>query len=74
MNKTDIETDANMIWSLLVKHGTLSYRELAELTGFHDHMLMLSLGWLVREDKVVFNDSSSGVDIGLSRSVSEFYL
>lgn len=74
MNKTDIETDANLIWSLLVKHGNLSYRELAELTGFHDHMMLLSLGWLVREDKVVLNDSSSGVKIELSRSISELYL
>lgn len=73
MNRTDIDADADIIWSLLAKHGTLSYQELAELTGFHDDMLLLSLGWLAREDKIVFHEDALGLHVGLSRSVSEFY-
>lgn len=74
MSKKDINDNADIIWSLLVKHGTLTYQEMVELTGFHDRPLLLALGWLVREDKVFFNESSLGFQVGLSRSISEFYL
>lgn len=61
MNRTDIDADADIIWSLLAERGTLSYQERAELTGFHDRMLLLSLGWLAQEDKIVFHDNVLGL-------------
>lgn len=73
MNKKDLETNAGIIWSLLAKHGKLSFRELTEVTGFRDSVLLLSLGWLAREDKIVFNEHPSGVHVELSHSISEFY-
>jgi hypothetical protein len=54
MLKHDIGVNAGVIWQLLFNSGALSIIEIAELTGYKAKMIMLSLGWLAREDKIRF--------------------
>jgi hypothetical protein len=54
MLKYDIGVNAGVIWHLLLGSGALSVIEIAELTGYREKMIMLSLGWLAREDKIRF--------------------
>jgi hypothetical protein len=73
MYKTDIGINAGVIWRLLSEKGKLSIREIGELTNFRETFLMLSLGWLAREDKINFVETREMLYIELSQPTVEMY-
>lgn len=52
MIKLDVGTHAGDIYRLLAQRGKLTLRKLGELTHERESSLFLSLGWLLRENKV----------------------
>ena len=66
MLKHDIGVNAGIIWNLLKEKGALTTREISELTGFRESVLILSLGWLARENKINFFEKDNLTYIELS--------
>lgn len=74
MLKNDIGVNAGVIWHLLLENGALSVRQIGEHTGYREKMIILSLGWLAREDKVNFSEKHEVIYVELKSSYSErFY-
>lgn len=73
MLKNDIGTDAGVIWHLLKKYRKLSVKEITNLTNLDESIIMLSLGWLAREDKIVFLTENNSVFVELTDSISGMY-
>jgi hypothetical protein len=74
MMKHDIEIDADVIWRLLSSEGSLSIREIGEFTHFEEKMIILSLGWLAREDKISLFKQNGVICAELIPTISEMYL
>jgi hypothetical protein len=73
MYKNDIGINAGTIWNLLSVKGALSIREIGELTGYRELFIFLSLGWLLRENKIRFFEKSGLLHVELSHSISDMY-
>lgn len=73
MIKHDIGINAGTIWHLLKESGELSLREIGELTGYKDSILLLALGWLARENKVHFINQDEMFKIRLNDTFAEMY-
>lgn len=52
MRKTDVGSNAGDIYMLLSRKGKLSLRQIGEFTNRREAAIFLSLGWLLRENKV----------------------
>lgn len=71
MLKTDIGSNAGTIWQCLSEKGRLSLREIGELTNYKDSLILLSLGWLSRENKIHFSNINDNLYIELGTNSSE---
>lgn len=56
MIKADIGELAGKIWHALVERGSLSIRKIGEITSSKESYIFLALGWLAREEKIIFRD------------------
>ena len=56
---------AGEIWKLLKVEGPLSVSAVAEKTKRPKSTVYMAIGWLAREDKVAFRDTSRGTFISL---------
>ena len=54
MNKNDVGSNAGQIWRLLAERGNMSIRKISEMTQCKESVIFLALGWLARENKVLF--------------------
>ena len=55
MKKNDIGTNAGLVWRTLYYKGTkMTFNELMQETGLTAIDLSSAIGWLAREDKVIF--------------------
>jgi len=55
MKKDDIGTNAGLVWRTLYYRGSkATFNDLLESTGLNALDLSSAIGWLAREDKVVF--------------------
>ncbi len=72
MLRNDIEVDALMIARLLSDSGTLTVRQIGEITGYREKMIILALGWLARENKIEFFEREETIYIKL-KNYSEMY-
>lgn len=68
MYKHDIGTKAGTIWHLLANHGAMNIREIGEKTNSKESLILLALGWLARENKVVFYEKHTVLHFELSNS------
>ena len=73
MYKNDTGINAGVIWHLLFDKGALSIREIGELTNFRESFIYLSLGWLLREDKIRFFEDKGEVHVELQYDFYERY-
>jgi hypothetical protein len=71
--KHDIGINAGAIWRSLSSKCALSIREIGEFTHFEEKMIILSLGWLAREDKIRLFEQNEVICAELIPSVSEMY-
>lgn len=57
MNKNDIGLHAGIVWKLLSNHQRpMKYDELKKGTELSDPALYAAIGWLAREDKIMFEE------------------
>jgi len=74
MLKNDIGINAGTIWQMLSEKGSLSIKEIEEMTGYNDSMMLFALGWLAKENKIYFLHRKGSLYIELSNALSEnFY-
>jgi hypothetical protein len=73
MYKTDIGINAGVIWHLLSENGALTIEEIQEITGYKESLILLSLGWLSREDKIYFFEEKEKMHVALNEITSELY-
>lgn len=55
MNKTQIGTNAGIVWRILANNGHWDYESLKKESGLSDRDLNAAIGWLAREDKIDFD-------------------
>lgn len=55
METSEIGTIAGIIWVLVDKTGNLHFADIKEKTKLDTESLYLALGWLARENKIVFD-------------------
>jgi hypothetical protein len=53
--KEKIGNDAGHVWNVLNEEGTKSVKELKKLTKLNDKEIYAAIGWLAREEKLVFD-------------------
>lgn len=54
MNKSQIGTNAGIVWNVLKDNCHWEYTKLKEATGLSNRDLNAAIGWLAREDKIDF--------------------
>jgi len=70
----EVGINAGNILMLLCGKGNLSIREIGEHTNCKDKAIYLSLGWLLRENKIVCFEKNGSIYIELkSDNLSEIY-
>jgi len=52
MNENEVGTHAGDVYFLLSKKGKMSLRKIGECTKRKESVIYLSLGWLLRENKI----------------------
>jgi len=73
MYKNDVGINAGVIWRLLSEKKELSIIEIGELTNFREPFIFLALGWLLREDKIIFFEKNGVGYVRLNLIVPEMY-
>lgn len=63
--QVEIGDVAGIIWGFLDQHGETSLSKLKQGTKLSDHILLMGLGWLAREEKVSFGREGRTLKIGL---------
>jgi hypothetical protein len=53
--KEKIGNDAGRVWNVLNEEGTKSVKELKKLVKLNDKEIYAAIGWLAREEKLVFD-------------------
>ncbi|MBK5721848.1 winged helix-turn-helix domain-containing protein [Dysgonomonas sp. Marseille-P4677] len=71
--KHDITINAGTIWRIVSEKRRLSVKEILEMTGYKEAMMLFALGWLVKEDKVELSDNEGTLYVNLTSSLSENY-
>lgn len=61
---------AGVIWRYLHAHGDATIRRLKKETKLSDQVLLMAIGWLAREDKLVLTRAGSTLKISLKAESS----
>ena len=59
---------AGAVWKYLNEHPQAEPSEIKRALKLNDDVLWMAVGWLAREDKLVFNSSGKKMQISLSSS------
>ena len=65
MKAPEIGTNAGKIWQALDKKGELDLTGLKNAAKLDSNSVLIALGWLAREDKILFYDSDGKMKITL---------
>ena len=60
MNKHQIGLNAGIVWHLLNNNERWTYCKLREASGLSERDLDAAIGWLAREDKLVYRVEKKG--------------
>ena len=66
MNIDTIGYNAGLVWNALNEVEAIGLVHLRKVTQLKDKELMLALGWLAREDKLVISEDENGKNIIVS--------
>ena len=67
MTIEEIGTTAGVVWTALSTSGKMSVKELKKVTKIRaDKDLFSALGWLAKEDKLVFKEKGDDLFVWLS--------
>ena len=64
--KEKIGSDAGLIWSVLAEKGTKKVKDLKRLTKLTDKEIYAAMGWLAREEKLIFDQQEEDIYLSLS--------
>ena len=64
--KEKIGDDAGIIWQVLDAQGIKSVKELKKATKLNEKEIYAAIGWLAREEKLVFHEEGSDLSISLA--------
>lgn len=73
MIKEDVGLHAGDIYTLLSQKGRMTLRKIGELTNQKESAIFLSLGWLLREDKISISKENGEWYFELENIFSEMY-
>jgi hypothetical protein len=63
--KEKIGTDAGHIWKVLDEQGIKSIKELKKLTKLREKDIYAAMGWLAREEKLIFGKEDDDITLSL---------
>lgn len=63
MNTDTIGTWAGLVWNALNEADVLGTKQIKKMTKLKDKELYAALGWLARENKVLFEESADDKEI-----------
>jgi hypothetical protein len=67
MTNEIIGTNAGLVWNTLNRVGGLSIKDLKKQTKIKtDKVLFVALGWLAKEDKLVFSENGDDLFVSLA--------
>jgi len=64
--KEKIGNDAGLIWKMLDAQGIKSLKELKKAAKFTDKEIYAAIGWLAREEKLIFHQEDDDWYISLA--------
>ena len=73
MIKNEIGLNAGDVYSLLSQKGKLTLRKIGELTQRRESVIYLTLGWLLRENKICVVEQNGEWFFELKESLSSIY-
>lgn len=73
MIKNDVGFYAGDVYTLLSEKGRLSIRKIGELTQRRDSHIFLSIGWLLRENKIIALERDGELFFEINISLSNIY-
>jgi hypothetical protein len=65
--KEKIGRDAGYVWKILNEQGIKSIKELRELTKLTEKEIYATVGWLSREEKLIFEHTGTDIMLSLTR-------
>lgn len=68
-----IEQNAGMIWNLLLRKRVMTVEDLKFTTHCDEGFILLSLGWLAREEKVLFSEVDGFLAVELNQRNSSLH-
>jgi len=63
--KEKIGSDAGRIWSILNENGTKTVKELKKSAKLTDKEIYAAIGWLAREEKLIFEEKDADIHLSL---------
>jgi predicted transcriptional regulator len=63
--KEKIGGDAGRLWSVLNENGSKTVKEIKKLTKLTDKEIYAAIGWLAREEKLVFEEQEGDMQMSL---------
>lgn len=66
MLKHLVDSDALLIGQILSQKEMVSVQELGLITGYRESYIHLILGWLLKENKILFSEKEDNLYIELS--------
>ncbi|NDV84941.1 winged helix-turn-helix domain-containing protein [Bacteroides sp. 51] len=73
MLKDKIGEHAGEIWHLLSNKGKLNLRDIGEATHYGQDVIFMSLGWLLRENKIRIHNKNGRQFYELNHYENELY-
>lgn len=65
--KEKIGTDAGRVWNVLDENGTKTVKELKKLIKLNDKEIYAAIGWLAREEKLIFDQKEDDLHLSLAK-------
>jgi hypothetical protein len=65
MDTARIGTNAGKVWNALKDQGEMTLTQVKKKTTLNDSDTNLALGWLAREEKIIFQKKGKAINISL---------
>lgn len=65
--KEKIGADAGIVWKILDEKGSQNVKELKKLAKLTEKELYAAIGWLAREEKLIFSEEGKEVFVELEK-------
>ena len=73
MLKNEVQSNASKVLQLLANRGKLTIREIESLTDYNKNYVYITLGWLLKENKISLSDYEGGMFVEMTNTLNEIY-